>query len=198
VRATFLEGAEAFVDVARSVPVSRLDDRATEAWTLRELLAHGTRGLRTVEATVAAPVDPDALLLSGAAAYFERAMSATGVHQGIEQRARDAAAALGDDPGGYAEEALLAVRPIVGATPLDHIVQHAAGRIRFGEYLATRVVELTLHTADVQLALGDPVAFPAAASVVTRDVLLALIGRGDPLAVACALSGRGASCNLLG
>jgi hypothetical protein len=199
VRATFLEAGEAFVGVAERLDTRRLDDRATSSWTLRELVAHATRGLLTVETTLAALVDPATRWLEGAAAYFSVAMSSPQVHGGIEQRARDAAADVGDEPGPYARDALSRVTPLVESTPLDCEVQHRAGRLRFDEYLVTRVVELTLHTADVQLATGQPAAFPEAPSALTRDTLLSLVGRADALAVACALTGRqGPACNLLG
>lgn len=199
VRATFLEAGAAFVAVVEGLDTRRLDDPATSSWTLRELVAHATRGLLTVETTVAARVDASTRWLSSASAYFSTAMSAPQVHAGIVQRARDAAAAVGDEPGRYARAALAGVTPLVEATPLDREVQHLAGRLRFDEYLATRVVELTLHTADVQLASGQEVAFPEAASALTRDVLVPLVGRVDPLAVACALTARqGPACNILG
>ena len=198
VREVFVAAGEAFVAVAASLDPARLDDAATEAWTLRELVAHATRGLSTVEVTVAAPLGAASRELESATAYFAAAMAAPHVHEGITQRARDAAAAVGDDPGGYARAALDRVVPLVETTALDRVVQHVAGRLRFGDYLATRVVELTLHTADVQAATGRPVAFPEAASALTRDVVLGLVGRADPLAVACALTGRaGPRCNVL-
>lgn len=194
----FLEAGAAFVAVAATLEPARLADRATDAWTLRELVAHAARGLLTVETTVSTPIDPTSRALTGATDYFATAMSTPGVHEGIVQRGRDAAAAVGDDPGGYARVALARVAPIVEATAPDREVQHVAGRLRFDAYLATRVVELTLHTADVQLAAGRLVAFPEAASALTCDVLLGLVGRVDPLAVACALSGRrGPACNVL-
>jgi Mycothiol maleylpyruvate isomerase N-terminal domain len=198
-KAIVLEAGTAFVAVASSLPTSALGAPATSAWTLRELVAHATRGLLTIETTVANPVDPGSPELPDATAYFEVAMSHPQVHAGIEQRARDAAAAVGDDPGGYATAALERVTPAVEAMPVDCLVQHAAGRLRFGDYLATRVVELTLHTADLQLAVGRPVELPDEPSRLTRDVLLPLVGRVDALAVACALTGRqGPACNVLG
>jgi Mycothiol maleylpyruvate isomerase N-terminal domain len=199
VKAALLEAGGALVAVAEAIDVHRLDDPATDAWTLRELVAHASRGLLTIETTVAAPVDPAAQLIESATAYFALAMSATQVHAGIEQRARDAAATVGDDPGGYVRAALARVAPLVAATPLDFEVQHAAGRLRFEDYLATRVVELTLHTADIQLAIEVPVEFPEAPSAITRDVLVLLVGRADALAVACALTGRARPrCDVLG
>lgn len=198
-KAVVLEAGAAFCDVAVSLGSADLDAPATGAWTLRELVAHATRGLLTIETTVANPIDPDSRELESATAYFALAMSAPKVHAGIEQRARDAAAAVGEDPGGYAAAALERVTPIVAATPTDRLVQHAAGRLRFGDYLATRVVELTLHSADLQLAVGRPMGFPDAPSRLTRDVLLPLSARLDPLVVSCALTGRaGPPCNVLG
>jgi Mycothiol maleylpyruvate isomerase N-terminal domain len=199
VASVFLEAGSAFVAVAAAVDPARLAEPANDAWSLRELLAHAARGLLTVESTVAAALDPTSRVLTGAVDYFAAAMAAPSVHAGIVQRARDASAAVGDDPGGYARAALERVAPLVIATPPHREVQHAAGRLRFEDYLTTRIVELTLHTADVQLAIGEPVAFPDAPSVLTRDVLVGLVGRAGALAVACALTGRaGPRCNVLG
>lgn len=198
-KAVLLEAGAAFCEVAASLRSSDLDAPATGAWTLRELVAHATRGLLTIETTAANPVDPDSRELESATAYFALVTSVPQVHVGIEQRARDAATALGDDPGGSAATALERVTPVIAAMPIDCLVQHAAGRLRFGDYLSTRVVELTLHTADIQLAVGRRVEFPDAPSRLTRDVLVPLSGRADALAVACALTGRaGPSCNMLG
>ena len=197
-RAIFGEAGTAFVDVVSTLDVATLGDRATSEWTLRELVAHATRALLTVETTLAAPIDPDSRSLESAADYFAAAMSIPNVHAGIVQRGRDAALAVGDDPGRYAREALDRVLPLVATTALDRVVQHFAGHLRFDEYVATRVVELTLHTADVQLVTGADVAFPSDAAALTRDVLLDLVDRIDPLTVACALSGRaGSRCNVL-
>ena len=199
VRAALLEAGAALVEVAASIGARQLDRPATEAWTLRELVAHAARGLLTIEATVAAPVDASTRHLESATAYFAVVMSIPQVNDGIEQRARDAASAVGDDPGAYVRDALARVTPIVETTSLDREVQHAAGRLRFEDYLVTRIVELTLHTADVQLGIEVPVAFPEAPSAIARDALVPLVGRVDALAVACALTGRaGPRCNVLG
>jgi mycothiol maleylpyruvate isomerase-like protein len=198
VRTVFDTAGSAFVDVVSTLDAVRLADRATAEWTLRELVAHATRGLLAVETTLATPIDPDSRFLESAADYFAAAMSIPNVHAGIVQRGRDAAAAVGDEPGRYARSALDRVLVLVATTAPDRVVQHFAGRLRFDEYVATRVVELTLHTADVQLVTGADVAFPTAAAALTRDVLLDLVDRVDALTVACALSGRaGSRCNVL-
>ena len=142
VKAALLEAGAALAAVATSIDVGHLDGPATGAWTLREgTVAHATRGLLTIESTVGAPVDPSSGRLESATAYFALAMSVPQVHAGIEQRARDAAAAVGDDPGGYVRAALERVTPVVVSTPPDREVQHLAGRLAFGDYLATRIVE---------------------------------------------------------
>jgi hypothetical protein len=199
VKAALLDAGGALVAVAASIDARHLDRPATGVWTLRELIAHATRGLLTIETTVRAPVDPATRRIESASEYFAIAMSSPQVHAGIEQRARDAAVGVGDDPGGYVRAALARVTPVVTSTPLEREVQHLAGRLAFFDYLATRIVELTLHTADVQLATETPVAFPEAPSEITRDVLVPLVGRVDALAVACALAGReGPRCDVLG
>jgi len=197
--ATFFEAAGAFCDIAACVDPPRLDDPGTDEWTIRELVAHAARGMTTVVTALAAPVDPSTRLLDGAADYFATAMSSPGIHRGIVQRARDAAGEVGQDPGGYAWGILDELRPLLEAQYEDTVVQHAAGRIVLSEYLRTRVLELTLHSVDIEHALGSPIGFPEGPSVMTRDLVLSLVGRVDPLAVALALSGRGAmlGCNLL-
>jgi hypothetical protein len=190
--ALFLEAADGWQQVAASLDPRRLGDRATDAWTLRELVAHATRGVLTVEPTVAAPVDPASRWLPTASAYFAAAIAVPRVHEGIEQRARDAAAAVGDDAPGYVARAVASVRPVVDATPADRVVQHFAGRLPFGEYLATRVVELVLHSTDVQLATGADVRFAPGPAALARDVVLGLVDLAEPLTVACALTGRDA------
>jgi Mycothiol maleylpyruvate isomerase N-terminal domain len=198
VRAVVLEAGAALAAVVGALDVQQLDEPATDAWTLRELVAHATRGLLTIETTVAAPIDPSSRELGSAQGYFAVALSVPTVHAGIEQRARDAAVDV-RDPHDYVLDALARVSPIVERTPLDREVQHLIGRLCFDQYLVTRIVELTLHSADIQLAAGEPVAFPDAPSAITRDALVGLVGRTDALAVACALAGRaGPRCNVLG
>src|SRR5262249_12052316 len=144
----FLSAARHLCELARVIPVSRLDDAATDAWSVRELLAHAVRGMGTVQVTLETPVDASTPALGSASDYFARAMSTPMVHEGIVARARDAADAVGGDPRGYAADAFERVESLVASTPADREVQHFAGRLSFGEYLRTRVVELTLHAVD--------------------------------------------------
>ncbi len=45
---------------------------------------------------------------------------------------------------------------LVASTTDDEVVNNFAGQMAFVEYLATRVVELALHTLDIQRACGLP------------------------------------------
>lgn len=200
VRAAFDVAADAFVATVATIEPDRLDGPATSAWTVRELVAHTARALLATESTILAEVDPGSRRLASAAHYFVVAMGSAGVHQGIEARARQGVAALGDDPGAAVREIAARVAPLVAATADDHVVQHAAGQIAFIDYLATRVVELVLHTVDLQGALDRPIEAPPDAAAVARDVIVAVSGRADALTVACVLTGRPspAACNVLG
>ena len=67
---------------------------------------------------------------------------------------------------------------------------HPVGWLRFDEYLETRVVEVVLHTVDIQLACGHPPAAAASSLAVTVPVLVGLSDLVDPLDLVLALSGR--------
>lgn len=191
VRTAFLDAAGHLVAlVARLRPVE-LDAPATTAWSLRELVAHAGRAFVATEAVVRAEVDPSTPWLASAADYYRAAFAIPGVHAGIVERARSAATAVaGGDVAAVLRADLDRVAPLVASTPMSREVQHAAGRLAFSSYLETRVCELVLHAADVELAIGRPPTAPAGAAVLVRDVLVELADRADPLLLACVLAGR--------
>ena len=80
------------------------------------------------------------------------------------------------------------------------MVVHFAGAIRFLDYLDTRTTELVLHSLELQVACGLGPHAPADALAVVNRVLLALVDRADPVALALALTGRPGppTCNVLG
>lgn len=86
------------------------------------------------------------------------------------------------------------------ATPGDRPFVHAIGWLRFDDYLVTRVVEVVLHTLDVQLACGLAPSAPVSSLAVVRPVLVELTDRADPLALVLALTGRDSplTCTVLG
>jgi hypothetical protein len=190
VREALASAAEHLVATLDGLTGVDLELPATDAWRVRELAAHAARGLQVVETVLDTPVDPSSPRLDTAADYYRAAFAVEGLHAGIEQRARDAAEAMGDDPAAFAREAVGRVLPRVAATPGATEVQHAVGRLLLSEYLRTRVLELVLHTVDLQLALGRPASAPPSAAAVTARLVLDLSDRADALAVACTLAGR--------
>jgi uncharacterized protein (TIGR03083 family) len=200
VREGFDEAAECFVAVVGGISPAQLDAPATSMWSVAELVGHTTRAFLATETVLGTPIDPTSRPLAGAADYYRAALSLKGVHDGINERARAAGAALRGDPFTAVRADADRVAPLVASTPLNREVQHFAGRIAFGEYLRTRVVELVLHTVDLELALGLEPSAPPSAAVVTRDLMAELVDRADPLVAACVLTGRRtpAGCNVLG
>ncbi len=164
--------------------------RGTAEWSVLELVAHTARAFLATERVLATPIDDATPLLGGAAEYYRAAFSMEGAHAGIIERSRAAALELRDDPAVGVRSYMDRVAPLIAATPLRTVVQHAAGRLSFGDYLVTRITELVLHTVDLQLALGVAPSAPEGPAVLVRDLLVELAANADPLAVACALAGR--------
>jgi len=122
------------------------------------------------------------------------------VHAGIADRAVAAGEGAGDDVPAWARDVAASAVARVASTADDEVVVHFAGALRFVDYLDTRTTELVLHSLELQVACGlEPVAAAGALAVV-NGVLLALVDRADPVALALALTGRRGPrpCNVLG
>jgi uncharacterized protein (TIGR03083 family) len=186
VRAAFEEGADTLLATLRAITPEYWDRRgALGDWTTRELAAHTLRAFITIEGyLVAAPATER--VLADAAEYYATVLSDPTVHQGVASRARQAGRQL-IDPVGEAEATIERVLAQVAATADDEPVNTFAGQITLVEYLATRVVELGVHTLDLQRATGQhPQLHPDTAAV----VLSVLTQLTSPVPVILALSGR--------
>ena len=75
----------------------------------------------------------------------------------------------------------------LAATPDEHVGETFVGPMRLADYLPTRVVELGLHTLDLQAATGQPLALPASATNVMLGVLAEL---ADLPVLLLAMTGR--------
>ena len=175
---------------AAALSPSDWDRPATDRWTVRELFAHVVRSVAAIGGYLDADLPRNGPGLEGAAGYYRAALALPDVHDGIAQRASDAATGVGADPLPWARDVVAASLDRVTATADERIVVHPAGWLRFDEYLVTRVVEVVLHTFDVQLACGRPPTAPAAALDVVVPVLIGLSDRADPVGLALALTGR--------
>jgi uncharacterized protein (TIGR03083 family) len=197
VRAGFNAGAATLLTALRGVQPEYWDrPGALGEWTTRELAAHTLRAFITVEGYLMAEPSTDRVL-ADASEYYQTALSNAGVHQGVAARARQAGRQL-IDPVGEAETTIAQVLALVASTADDEPVNSPSGQMTLSEYLATRVVELGVHTLDLQRATGQlPELHPDTSAV----VLNVLTGLASPVPLVLALTGRAplpADFNVLG
>ena len=186
VRAAFEEGSLTLMRTLRAITPEHWDrPGALGDWTTRELAAHTLRAFITVEGYLGAPPNTDRVL-ADAAEYYAVALGDPGVHQGVATRARQAGRQL-IDPVGEAEATLERVLALVAATADDEPVNTFAGQITLSEYLATRVVELGVHTLDLQRATGQLAELHPQTAAVVLSVLTQL---ASPVPLILALTGR--------
>lgn len=188
VRAAFHEGAATLLATLRAIGPEMWDRQgALGDWTVRELTAHTLRAFITIDGYLSAQPTTDRVL-ADASEYYQTVLAGTGVHQGVNARARQAGRQL-IDPLGEAENTITQVLALVASTADDEPVNTFAGQITLVEYLATRVVELGVHTLDLQRATGQlPELHPDTAAV----VLAVLTQLASPAPLILALTGRAA------
>ncbi len=188
VRAAFEQGAVTLLRTLRAVTPEYWDrPGALGEWTTRELTAHALRAFVTVEGYLAAAPVTDRVL-ADAAEYYATALSDPTAHQGVAVRGRQAGRQL-IDPVGEAEATIERVLAQIAATADDEPVNTFAGQITLIEYLSTRVVELGVHTLDIQRATGQ---FPELQSDTSAVVLSVLTQLTAPVPIILALTGRAA------
>lgn len=203
VRDAFDGAADAFVSVVATITPAEWDRPATDAWTVRELVAHTSRAFLTVEQYLAAPTGTAGP--ASTAEYFAQALDLPGIHDDVAARGRDQVGALGDDPPAAVADLAGRVVALVRDRSDDAPVGTFLGDMALVDYLPSRVVELVVHTLDLTDALGRP---PALGAAPARVVLAALAetaalrpGLADPAALVRALTGRApwrGDCNVLG
>lgn len=192
VRTAFAEATSWFLATTRTIGPDQWDRPGLGEWTVRDLVGHTSRAHRTVPVYLA---DPQPLVHADAVSYFRAALGGPGMaarDATIAERGRDEAGRLGDDPVATVTAVADEVLALVERTPGDAPCATAAGGMTLDGYLATRVVELTVHTLDLAAALGrDDDQPPSSAAWVTGAVLagLAVAGRRAGPALR-ALTGR--------
>ena len=187
-REAFRASVRCFVETLERVPADAWDKPGLGEWSIRELTAHVARMLTlAVEYTAQpAPVDTES-----AAAYYLRAMSTPGVNERIAERARESVGLLGADP--VAAARAIGEQALAGMDARDAGASAVTpfGTVGITNYLATRVLEVALHTLDIARAAGIPVALPPDALAFTLRLLADIaVARGDGAELALALSGR--------
>ena len=197
VRAAFEEGSATLLRALRDITPEYWDRRgALGDWSTRELTAHTLRAFVTIEGYLEAAPATDRVL-ADAAEYYATALSDPTAHQGVAARARKAGRQL-IDPVGEAEATIERVLAQIAATADDEPVNTFPGQITLIEYLATRVVELGVHTLDIQRATGQMAELHPDTSAVVLAVLTQLT---SPVPIILAVTGRAplpADFNVLG
>jgi uncharacterized protein (TIGR03083 family) len=189
-REAFASGARWFLDTAQQVD-DRWDRPGLGEWDVRALVGHTSRSLLTVESYLARPAD--AVVVPTTADYY-RVTRALSVGPEVAARGRDAGTALGDDPVAALDAIAARVLALVEQRDGSELLTTIAGGMRLSDYLPTRTFELTVHTADLAVALGiatdpPPTAARVALGIVTDlaveeglagPLLLAATGRSAP------------------
>jgi Mycothiol maleylpyruvate isomerase N-terminal domain len=157
-RAAFEEAGEWFVRMAALVGDRWLLSALGE-WDVRALVGHTSRSFLTVEAYLDRPAQ--AVEVPSATEYL-RVTRAIAAGPAVAQRGRDAGAALGADPAQVVAEIAERVVGDVASRTGSELVTTIVGGMRLADYLPTRTFELTVHTADLAMAIGEPLAVPPA------------------------------------
>ena len=183
-RAAFRDASDTFLAAASVVPAGGWDEPGLGEWTVRELTAHALRAFLTLQrlcdTTGGAPQ------LESAMAYYRAIAVREDVHAGVLQRGREAGAQL-VDPEATARRTAEQALGRLAATSDEHVGETFAGPMRLADYLPTRVVELGIHTLDLQRATGQPMALPASAAAVVLGTLAEL---ADVPTLLMAMTGR--------
>jgi uncharacterized protein (TIGR03083 family) len=185
VRAAFPDAADVFLATVSAVPADRWEEPGLGEWTVRELTGHALRSFSTLQRLCDTTADSP-VVVDSAPAYYHAVARIPGVHVGAAERGREAGAALVDPMATVrtvAEQALARL----AATPDEHVGETFVGPMRLADYLPTRVVEVALHTLDLQAATGQPLLLPASAANVTLGVLAEL---ADLPVLLLAMTGR--------
>jgi uncharacterized protein (TIGR03083 family) len=186
-QAAYAEASAWFVQTAGLVG-DRWSAPGLGEWDVRALVGHTTRSLLTVESGLANP--PVAVTLASAVAYYQATRTLTS-GAAVAQRGRDAGAALGDEPAAAVAAIVARVLPLLEPLDGSEPVTTAGGGMRIADYLPTRVFELTVHTADLAVAIGVPVEPPAEPALRTLTLISQLaIADGRAATLLLATTGR--------
>ncbi len=182
----YKQAARFFVETVARVRPGQWDDVGLGEWNVRDLVGHTSRSLTRVEEFCAQPAE-QATVLSAAEHYRLPADN-----DEIAARGREAGAELGDDPAAAVRTAADRVLPLLDGFSEDMVISYPNGSIRLGDYLETRVVELTVHTLDLANAISADAEAPDEALSVTLHLLADLaVASGQGAALALAATGRG-------
>ncbi|MBW3601975.1 MAG: DinB family protein [Actinobacteria bacterium] len=175
----FTAESEAVDRTLADVPDDAWARPALGVWNLAELVAHLVRGAGRVHAYLDRDPGGDAPACDRVGYY--RVGGGADESQAVARRARELAAATrpGDLPAAFAGAWRQSAARAADLPP-DRLIATAHGPMRLREYLATRVLETTVHHLDVLRALERPPVATPAAGRLTMALLEGLLGDRRP------------------
>ena len=190
VRRGFAEAAQWFVRAVAGCDAGQWDAPALGQWSVRDLIGHTSRALLTVENYLAQPAA--AVDVESPVRYFQVILAASADDVAVAQRGREAGAALGADPAGAVAELADRVLALVARSHGGEIAGTPAGGMRLVDYLPTRTFELTVHTADLAVAIGADLDVPPTAGGQSLELVAQLAtAAGQAGSLLLAATGRG-------
>ena len=164
IREAYTDAAAFFVETVAQIKDEAWSQPALREWTVRDLVGHTNRAFVTVEAYLDKPAE--AADITRPVDYYLRAAASLGDPAVVAARGREAGEALGANPSATVQAIAHRVLARVGREADDALLTTPVGGIRLIDYLPSRVLELTVHTADIVAAVNlDGEAPPSAASV---------------------------------
>lgn len=184
VRTAFGQAADWFVSTV-AAGSDRWDRAGLGSWTVRDLVGHTSRALLTVERYLDRPAAT--MQVCSPVDYFTAVLASSGDPVSVAQRGRDSGTELGNNIPDAVAEIAHRVLDLVNAEHGDTLVATPVGGVRLIDYLPTRTFELTVHTCDLAVALGQPLDVPpeaAAESLTLIGGLATRAGKAAPLLLA--------------
>lgn len=184
--AAYLEAGARFARMAALVG-DRWAAPALGQWDVRGLVGHVVQGMGLWEQARSRPAA--AVALDSVSEYVE---AAAGMDQELIARAgHRVGAELGANPLPRVQQ-VVARQALLPPGAKDDLVITVLGGMRAEAYLVTRIVEVTIHTADLAAALGQAPDLPESASRITLHALTEIaLDTGTATPLIRAASGRG-------
>jgi uncharacterized protein (TIGR03083 family) len=182
---SFLAVGANFVSTVETIATEDWSKPAIGEWTVRDLVGHTLRAVTLVRTYRSEETAAPAL---NASEYFIAALRSLGDPAAVAQRGRDAGVALGDDPLAHVRSEYAAT---VGAIGEIHYVKTPVGPMARDEYLRSRIVELAVHTHDLQRATNQETVVDSGATNIALGVLTEVaVAHGTGPTLLAALTGR--------
>lgn len=190
-RDDFREAAGFFLETVSRIPPDAWDSPGLGAWSVRELVAHTSHTFESLKNSTSPARTATHVELHGPAELYAKLVGAGGKDDDIAERGREGGRGLVDDPVGAIRREAKEALEVLDGVPDDHPTRSLVGGIRFIDWLATRVVELTVHSMDIAEATDIDAQPPSGAMRTTLAVLSEIaVAKGLAAEIAMAATGR--------